>query len=92
MFLFLVAMTTATFAGTGLTVIMQGRVVTVEVVDNCLYNITVLNENKRFINTNSINRNSGTLMVNVPQGNDYIDVVVTNIYTGATEIITLRVE
>jgi len=90
--MFILMMTTATFAGTGITATVQGRVAQVEVVDNNLYSIAVLGDTDRLISTRSMNQRSGVFAVEIPAGNDYIDVVVTNIQTGTTEVITLRVE
>ena len=84
-------MTTATFAGTGITVTMVGRTAKVEVVKNGIYNISVVNEMK-FIDTNCVTEGSGTFVVEIPEGTDYVDVIATNILTGATEVITLHVE
>lgn len=89
--MFILMMTTATFAGTGITATMQGRVAKVEVVENGIYNINVVSEG-RFIDTTRMTEGSGTFVVEIPEGTDYIDVIVTNIKTGATEIITLRAE
>ena len=85
-------MTTATFAGGGLVTTVQNRMVSVEVVDNNIYNITVLNETDRFISTRSMTQRTGTFVVEIPEGSDYIEVIATNILTGATEVIKLRAE
>ncbi len=90
-FMFILMMTTATFAGTGITATMVGRTAKVEVVDNGIYNVSLVNE-MRFIDTNRMTEKSGAFVVEIPEGTDYVDVIVTNILTGATEVITLRVE
>lgn len=89
--MFILMMTTATFAGTGITATMVGRTANVEVVDNGLYNINVVSEGK-FIDTNRMTERSGTFVIEIPEGTDYVEVIATNILTGATEVITLRVE
>jgi len=91
-FLFLVAMTTATFAGTGLTITTQGRMVQVEVVDNNLYHVAIIGETNELINNKSMTHQSGSFKTNIPEGNDYIEVIITNTQTGATEIVKLHVE
>ncbi len=90
--MFILMMTTATFAGSGLTTTVQNRMLSVEVIDNNIYNVTILSSTDRFISTNSMTQRSGTYVVEIPEGNDFIDVVVTNIQTGATEVTRLRVE
>jgi len=90
--LLLVAITTATFAGTGITTTVQNRTLTVEVVDNNFYNVTVLSETKRVLNAGIITQRGGVFTIDMPEGNDYIELVVTDTQTGVTEIIPLRVE
>ncbi len=89
--MFIFVMTTATFAGTGITATMVGRTAKVEVVDNGIYNINVVSE-VRFIGTSRMVEGGGAFMVEIPEGTDYIDVIATNVLTGKTEVITLRVE
>ena len=84
-------MTTAAIAGTGLTATVQGRTLKVEVVDNNSYNVTVCTTS-RLVGTRRMTEKSGTYALNIPEGNDYIEVIATNILTGEVEVITLRVE
>jgi len=90
--MFILVMATATFAGTGLTTTVQNRIARVEVVDNNIYNVTVLSQTDRFISTRTMAQKSGTFVIEIPEGSDYIEVIATNILTGATEVITLRAE
>jgi len=90
--LLLVAMTTSTFAGTGITVIAQGRTVNVEVNDNNIYNVTVLNKSNRLTETRLINPDTRGFTINVPKGQDYVTVIVVNIRTGKSEKLKISVE
>lgn len=88
----LFAMTTATFAGSGVTATIQNRTVQVEVTDTNLYDVTVVSETKGFINGLSMNRETGAFRVEIPQSGDSIKLLVTNLQTGATEILHFNVE
>jgi len=90
--MFIVMMTTATFAGSGLTVTVQGRVVSVEVVDGNYYNVIVSSEADRFVRTRPMTERTGMFMVEVPEGADSINIIATNVLTGEVEFIPVRVE
>lgn len=90
--MFILVMTTATFAGGGITAIVQNRVLNVEVVDTNLYNITVLDQTDRLIGAEPMTLGVGEFKLEIPEGNDFIRILVTNIHTGAYEVMRLRVE
>ncbi len=90
--LLLVAMTTAAFAGTGVTVISQGRTVNIEVTDSNIYNVKVLNESNRLTETRLITPDTGGFTINVPEGQDYITIIVVNICTGKSEKLEIPVK
>ena len=85
-------MATVMFAGSGITATVQNRVLNVEVVDTNLYNITVLDQTDRLIGAEPMTLGSGELELDIPEGNDFIRILVTNIQTGAYEVMRLRVE
>jgi len=91
-FMFILMMTTAMFAGTGITVVAQGRTVVVEVIDTNVYNIIALNRSERFTRSRLMTQNTGPLFFDVPEGQNTIIVMAVNMNTGEPERLEITLE
>jgi len=91
-FLLLVAMSTATFAGTGITATVQGRTLQVEVVDDNYYHISIDSPTRLIGTRSNMTKRSRAYVVEIPEGSDYIKVIATNRATSEIEVILLRIE
>ena len=91
-FLLLVAMSTATFAGTGITATVQGRTLQVEVVDDNCYHVSVDSPTRLIGTRSNMTKRNGVYVVEIPEGSDYIEVIATNKETGKEEVIPIYIE